>query len=152
MTVIVAGTFGPLHDGHRRLFEAALRRADDRVIVGLTSDAFAAADRDRPVPPYEDRRRTVADAFERLDRWGRTVEITEIDDEYDVAAEDPTIDAIVVSTETEDRVAEINRLRAERGLDPLVAIVVPLLAAEDGERISSTRIGRGEIDEHGDLA
>ena len=45
----------------------------------------------------------------------------------------------------------INELREQRDHDPLEIEVVDHLPAEDGDRISSTRIIKGEIDEHGNL-
>jgi len=45
----------------------------------------------------------------------------------------------------------INEIRRERGHDPLEIEVVSHVHADDGDIISSTRIVRGEIDEHGTL-
>ncbi|WP_101294734.1 phosphopantetheine adenylyltransferase [Halegenticoccus soli] len=153
MRVVVAGTFGPLHDGHRALFERALERGDEGVVVGLTSDELAVETRHepRPIPRFEERRRRVEEALDALDEWGREVEIRQIDDEYGFADDDPSLDAIVVSPETDDEVEEINDRRTERGMEPLSAVVVPYVLAADGERISSTRIVKGEIDEHGNV-
>ena len=151
MRVVVAGTFGPVHDGHRALFEAALRHGDDGVVVGLTSDDLAVETRSepRPVPPFDERRSTVVAELEALDDWGRAVEIQCLDTKHGIATDDPSLDAIVVSTETADAVPAINRKRRDNGLHPLTAIVVPMVRAIDGERISSTRMVHGEIDEHG---
>ena len=151
MRVAVAGTFGPLHDGHRGLLRAALEVGDDGVVVAITSDEFARESRDRRVPPHAERREAVEEAVSNLDRWDRDVEYRTLDDEYGFADDDPALDALVVSPETDEEVAEINRIRRERGMDPLETIVVPYALAEDGRRISSTRIVRGEIDEHGNL-
>ena len=153
MRVAVAGTFGPLHDGHRALFERALDAGDDGVVVAVTSDDLARRTRHepRPVPPLEERVASVRAAVDDLDRWGRDVEIRTLRHRYDVAGTDPTIDALVVSPETEAEVVEVNRRRRGRGYAPVEPLVVPFVRAEDGERISSTRIVRGEIDEHGDL-
>ena len=149
MRVAVAGTFGPVHDGHRALFETALEHGDDGVVVALTSDAFARGKRDRPVPDFADRRERVRAELDRLDEWGRDVEIRELHDQHGIASTDPALDALVVSTETVDELAAINDQRRDRGLDPLYGVVVPMVRAADGERISSTRVVRGEIDEHG---
>lgn len=152
MRVVVAGTFGPIHDGHRTLFEAALRRGDEGVVIALTSDELADETRTepRPVPPFEARRRAVEREVAAIDEWGRTVEIRRLETEHGIAADDPSLDAIVVSTETADAVPAINRERRDNGLAPLAAIVVPMVRASDGERISSTRVVKGEIDPHGD--
>jgi pantetheine-phosphate adenylyltransferase len=136
------------------MFEAALERGDEGVVVGLATDRFAVESRrpdPRPIPPFEERRAAVEDLLADLDRWDPDVEIRAFDDEYGFADDDPTLDALVVSPETDDLVADINARREERGMDPLEPVVVEHVLAADGDPISSTRIVRGEIDEHGRL-
>ncbi len=151
MRVAVAGTFGPIHDGHRALFRKALERGDEGVLVALTSDEFARGKRERPVPDFADRRERIREELEALDEWDREVEIRELRDEHGIASTDPSLDALVVSPETAHELADINDERARRGLDPMEGFVVPFVRAADGERISSTRLVAGEIDEHGGL-
>lgn len=151
MRVAVAGTFGPLHDGHRTLFEHALRFGDDGVAVALTSDDLAVETRHQPreIPSFDDRVDAVTDAVAEVDEWNRDVEIRVLASEYDIAEDDPAIDALVVSPETAPELEAINDRRRGRGLEPISGIVAPYVLADDGERISSTRIVEGEIDEHG---
>ena len=154
MRVATAGTFGPLHDGHRALFEEALERGDEGVVVGLSSDEFAAETRrpdPRPIPPHEERKQRVEATLDALDEWNRAIEIRTFTDEYGFTDDDPSLDALVVSPETDEEVAKINHRRTERGMDPLEPVVVPYEHAEDGKPISSTRIVEGTIDEHGHL-
>lgn len=154
MRVAVAGTFGPLHDGHRALLKEALNRGDEGVVVGLSSDEFATETRrpdPRPIPSYEERKQQVEAALDELDDWNRATEIRKFTDEYGFADDDPSLDALVVSPETDEEIADINHRRRTRGMEPLAPIVVPYTYAEDGKRISSTRIVKGEIDEHGNL-
>lgn len=153
MRVAVAGTFGPIHDGHRLLFEHALRFGDDGVIVGLTSDDLATETRHvpRPVPPYEDRERSVASELAAIDEWDRDVTIRKLTGPHEIVTDEPAIDALVVSPETAAELEAINDARREREFDPLTGIVAPYVLADDGERISSTRIVHGEIDEHGSV-
>jgi pantetheine-phosphate adenylyltransferase len=101
------------------------------------------------VPPFDRRRAALETAFGDLDEWGREVEIRRLTDEHGIVSDEPDIDALVVSPETAPELAAINDLRRENGFDPIEGIVAPYVLAEDGERISSTRIVRGEIDEHG---
>lgn len=147
--MVVAGTFGPIHDGHRALFREALRHGDEGVVVGLTSDDFATSTRERDVPAFERRSQAVRTALDEADEWGRDVEIRKIHDQFAIVEEDPSIDTIVVSTETSDAVPPINERRVARDLEPLEAIVVPIVTDSSGQRISSTRMVEGEVDEHG---
>ena len=151
MRVAVAGTFGPLHDGHRALFEHALRFGVDGVVVALTSDELAVETRHEPreIPAFDDRVRAVTDAVAELDEWNRDVELRTLESEYGIAEDEPSIDALVVSPETAPELEDVNDRRRDRGLEPISGIVAPYVLADDGERISSTRIVAGEIDEHG---
>ena len=151
MEVAFGGTFDPIHDGHRALFERAFERGD--VTVGLTSDELAPRTRseDRPIRPYEVRRDELAEELTTYaERYDRSFEIRKLKTPTGIATESD-FDALVVSPETKTGGKRINELRREQGRDPLELIVVDPVYAEDGELISSTRIVYGEIDEHGAL-
>jgi pantetheine-phosphate adenylyltransferase len=149
MRVGLAGTFGPLHDGHRRLLEHAICFGEDGVVIGITSDAMATESRSRTVPPVQERRQAVRSTIEALNEPARPVEIRTITDEYGSATTDPSLDALVLSPETVDALAEINDRRRANDRQPLTGIVAPYVVADDGERISSTRVVAGEIDPSG---
>jgi len=151
MKVALGGTFDPVHDGHRALFERAFELGD--VTVGLTTDDLAPKTRteNRYIRPYEQRKRDLAAELEGPpERHGREFEIRPLAEPTGIATE-PQFDALVVSPETETGGRRINEIRRERGLEPLDIEVVDHVIADDGEIISSTRIVRGEIDEHGNV-
>jgi pantetheine-phosphate adenylyltransferase len=151
MNVALGGTFDPVHDGHHALFERAFSLGD--VTVGLTDDELATETRhvERYVRPFEERAADLRAELEPLaEKYGRSFEIRPLSEPTGIAVE-PEFDALVVSPETVDGAERINDLREDRGLDDLAIEVVDHVPAEDGNRISSTRIVTGEIDRHGNL-
>ena len=151
MKVALGGTFDPVHDGHRQLFERAFELGD--VTVGLTSDELAPATRhvDRYVRPYDERARDLRAELEAFaSARDREFEVRTLEEPTGIATE-AQFDALVVSPETVDGGKRINEIRRERGHEPLELVVVPHVKAADGDIISSTRIVEGEIDEHGNL-
>ncbi len=150
MKVMVGGTFDPLHDGHKQLLARSfdLATSDGTVILGLTTDAFASA-KNHPVRPYNEREKNVATFIENqgyTTKW----QIEPLSDRYGSAL-DADFDAIVVSEETLPAATEINCLRHAAGLHKVDIHQITCVLAEDRRWISSTRIYRGEIDEHGHL-
>jgi len=151
MDVALGGTFDPVHDGHRALFDRAFELGD--VTVGLTSDDLAPRTRheDRPIRSYDRRREALAGELDDFAAdYDRSYEIRKLSEPTGIATE-PQFDVLVVSPETKTGGKRINEIRRERGREALRIEVVDHVYAEDGEIISSTRIVRGEIDDHGNL-
>ena len=61
------------------------------------------------------------------------------------------VQALVVSQETENKGKVLNEMRQERNLPLVEVIMVPMVLAQDGNRISTTRIRNSEIDSEGNM-
>jgi len=145
MRVCVGGTFEYLHAGHVALLSRAIELADE-LLIGVTSEQFALSSKGREVPFLP--RIKAVDVFVRMAGFSGPLSIVPLDDPFGPAAWG-AIDAIVVSRDTETTAHEINQARKEAGLDPLEIFVVPIVAADDGGPVSSTRIRKGSIDTDG---
>lgn len=144
--VCLGGTFDALHRGHRALIGEAFE-VGDRVFIGVTSDALAAARRTRPVRPFVAREAAVREwlAIRGLD--GRAV-VAAIDHPFG-RAHLAEFQAIVVSPETRATAVAVNEDRARRGLPPLEVVEVPAVLAFDGTPLSATRVAAGAVDAEG---
>ena len=147
---MVGGTFDPLHDGHKRLISRSFEIAGSSgsVTIGLTTDLFASR-KIHPVRPFNERRESL-EQFIRENRWRVSWSIEPLNDRFGPAL-DEEFDALVVSEETLPTARDINLLRRERGHPKVDIHQITCVLAEDGKWISSTRIYRGEIDDHGKL-
>jgi pantetheine-phosphate adenylyltransferase len=160
---ILGGTFTPLHNGHRALLHRAFQTASHdgdgagHVVVGLTSTELAGQTRSDPshaakLGSFRDRRAQLDAELESMaEAYTASYEIVQLRDAQGPAATRADLDVLVVSPEAkaQRRAHELNRQRREDGLRPLEVYTAPFVVAEDGTRISSTRIRNGEIDVHG---
>ena len=115
----------------------------------MTTDEFVKTMGKRhSVRRFEDR---VAGLRKELEErgWLERCEICELKDPYGPSVEDPELEALVTSPFTYHRAVEINEIRVRKGLRPLEVSVCPLVLADDGKPISSTRIALGEISPDG---
>lgn len=148
-TVAMGGTFDIIHKGHLALLDAAFLESS-HVIIGLTGDELAKAKGKRIFHTYDQRldslRRLIEKRFP-----GKSYMISKLENDFGPAAIEGDVDALIVSSETAHQVDALNEIRSEMGLDKVVAVVVPMVLAKDGTRISSTRIRNAEIDAEGNL-
>ncbi len=147
MRVAVGGTFDPLHDGHKALLmKAAKLSKEGQMVIGLTSDEMA-GNKNHEVDNYRSR---YDELMKFMHGLGVSPLIVMLDDPYGPTISDD-FDYLIVSPETLPVAEEINRIRTKKNLKLLKIVLVDYVLAEDGLPISSTRIRRGEIDNHGKL-
>ena len=150
-SVCMGGTFDPFHKGHEALLQKAIEISQE-VLIGLTTDKRAARNRpDSHISFYADRKDTLEDWLRSKDAH-HMVKIVPLEDNWGPAALGEEFDGILVSQETEMMANKLNQVRKENGAAPLEVIVVPMVDAYDGDRISSSRIRSGEIDYRGNKA
>lgn len=142
--VAVGGTFDKFHQGHRMLLEKAFQVAE-QVLIGVTSDEFGGQKGE--IEPCNIR---MANLNALLEGHHGYV-IARLEEHYGPTVEDESIEAIVVSPETEPTAREINQVRKKKGMKPLDIIQIGMVLAQDGKPISSTRIRKGEINPDGSL-
>ena len=151
--VILGGTFDLLHVGHRALLKKAFE-IGEKVYLGITSGEFVRSY--KTYTPYTSymtykERRGEIETYLRNRGWFDRVAIIPIDDRFGTTLTDETLEAIVVSPETELVATEINLLRAQKNWPALEVILVPWVLARDKAPIHSIRIRSGEIDRGGNL-
>jgi inosine/xanthosine triphosphatase len=145
----MGGTFDVLHRGHRALLDAAFSAGDEGVSIGVTTDAFANARRERTVRPYEQRVAGLS-AFLRERGYLARAEIRPIDTPVGFALE-PRFDAVDVTEETAATADVINAERARLRLPPLRVVTAPYVLGDDARPIKATRVREGEMDAEGRL-
>ena len=145
--VALGGTFDIIHAGHIALLEKGFS-ISKKVIIGLTSDELAEKKGKKLLNNFQIR----YSALELLVKEkfpNNTSEIAKLDDDFGPAVIEGDVNALVVSEETRSKGELLNKLRLEQNQSQVTIIVVPMILAKDGSRISTTRIRNSEIDAQG---
>ena len=148
--VAMGGTFDIVHRGHLTLLSNAFT-ISDKVIIGLTSDEFAAKKGKIPNNKYDKRLENLTTSISK-EFPNASFQISKLDDDFGPAVLEKEVEALVVSDETSDQGNVLNKLRSEKNLPPAQIITVPMFLAKDGTRVSTTRIKNSEIDSEGNLS
>lgn len=141
--VAVGGTFDRFHKGHEKLLNEAFNIGDN-VLIGVTSDEFGGKKGN-----IDHCSKRISRLEEFLQKFNSRYIVKKLEEPYGPTIYDSKIDAIVVSRETKPTADKINKIRQEKGMDPLEIFIIDWVMADDGNPISSTRIRNGEIDRNG---
>jgi pantetheine-phosphate adenylyltransferase len=146
-TIALGGTFDYIHKGHRKLFSKAFELGEN-VLIGVTTDEFVIelgkiVDNGFKIR-VEHLRDYLDESFDEKD-----FQIVPLKEFFGVQIFAYDVEAIVISPETLGRVEEFNKEREKMGFKELHTIVVEIVLANDGKKISSSRIRSGEIDQEG---
>lgn len=137
----MGGTFDHLHDGHKLLLKTALS-VSESIEIGLTSQYLLEKKQyTSKLEDYETRKKNIEDFLASFSDLKRT-NIVEIKNWGDMSgyAHDPEYEGLVLSQETYENAVKLNKEREEKGLKPLVLVVIPLIKDENNQKISSTSI------------
>jgi len=148
--VAMGGTFDIIHRGHLTLLSNAFA-ISDKVLIGLTSDEFAAKKGKITNNKYEKRLENLTTSISK-EFPNASLQISKLDDDFGPAVLEKEVEALVVSDETSNQGNVLNKLRSEKNLPPAQIITVPMFLAKDGTRVSTTRIKNSEIDSEGNLS
>jgi pantetheine-phosphate adenylyltransferase len=148
--VVVGGTFDEFHKGHKALLMKAFE-VGEHVQIGLCSENFVKRlSKPHMTAPYDQRLKELQ-VFLRQNGLDKRAEIVSIDDPFGVTLSDRSIEALVVSKETEPTASLINKKRREARLPPLQILTIDMIPSDNHVPISTTRIRCGEIDREGHM-
>jgi len=137
----LGGTFDHLHEGHKFLLRTALS-ISEKVEIGLTSQELLKNKQYySELESFEKRKENLIKflgSFSDLKRV-KIVEIKNWDD-MDKYAQDPSYEGLVVSQETYENALKLNENRENKGLNPLILMVIPMIKNKENERLNSTSI------------
>ena len=137
----MGGTFDHLHDGHKFLLRTALKISHN-IEIGLTSQNLLKNKKaTSKLEDYNTRERNLKNFLSSFTDLSR-VNIVEIKNWDDMAkySQDSDYEGLILSQETYSNAVKLNELREEKGLNPLVLIVIPLIKDKSNQKISSTAI------------
>ena len=147
--VALGGTFDIIHAGHIAILDKGFS-ISKKVIIGLTSDELVQKKGKKLLYDFQTRFSTLESLLK--DRFPNSVfEIAKLDNDFGPAVIEDNVNALVVSEETRNKGILLNKLRLDKDQSSVTIIVVPMVLAKDGTRISTTRIRNSEIDAKGNI-
>ncbi|KAI3635139.1 hypothetical protein MIR68_006705 [Amoeboaphelidium protococcarum] len=123
--VALGGTFDHLHAGHHILLSMACWLSDEQVTVGISDESMVSNKKYKQVlQSLGQRIQSVKDYLDIITSPHLSVRVLPIHDPYGPTVNAPSIDALVVSTETLAGGVKVNEKRAEAGYGPLTIFAV----------------------------
>jgi pantetheine-phosphate adenylyltransferase len=150
VTVALGGTFDIIHKGHVALLTEAFS-ISSHAIIGLTGDDLALKKNKKVINDYSKRFESLTNLIEKKFP-NSSYTISKLENDFGPAAIEGKVDALIVSEETSNKGEILNALRKKGNLSPVEVVIVPMVLAKDGSRISTTRIRNSEIDTQGNLS
>ena len=148
--VAMGGTFDIIHKGHIQLLSKAFS-ISSKVIIGLTSDDLAKRKGKNIQNPFQKRFKTLEQTI-KTHFPNISYKISKLDNDFGPAVLEKEVQALVVSEETAYQGDVLNKLRLDKKLPLVKIVIVKMVMAKDGTRISTTRIKNSEIDSEGNLS
>ena len=149
-TVALGGTFDIIHKGHIALLTKAFS-ISSHAVIGLAGDDLALKKNKQVINDYSKRFESLNNIIEKKFP-NSSYTISRLENDFGPAAIEGKVDALIVSEETSNKGEILNTLRKKRNLPPVEIVMVPMVLAKDGSRISSSRIKNSEIDTEGNLS
>lgn len=146
--IAVAGTWDHFHVGHKKMIDVAFALGD-HVQIGITTNEFVAGKEfAESIESYAVRKKSVHD-YIASNKWQNRASLFQLADIYGPAIYDPALEAIVVTRKTYKNARLVQKMRLKNGLPRIAIRMVSFVKSTDGKIISSERIRKGEIDQHG---
>lgn len=150
LVVATGGTFDIIHRGHLELLRESFS-ISTQVIIGLSSDELLEKKGKKFLNNYSTRLKNLTKVIEQTFP-NKSYEISKLENDFGPAILEGKVNALVTSEETSYQGQILNKLRKEKNLPEVEIIIVPMVLAKDGKRISTTRIKNFEIDHEGNLS
>ncbi|KAI8148273.1 hypothetical protein BJV82DRAFT_642465 [Fennellomyces sp. T-0311] len=142
--VAVGGTFDHIHAGHKILLTMTALLASKSIVVGVTDDSMLKSKKHREYIASTQER--IANVIEFLGtvRRGLVYDVVPISDPFGPTITDPSIQALVVSLETEKGGEAVNRERLLRDFPKLELRMIDVISS-DNASVSGQDLGALKI-------
>ena len=135
--VVLGGTFDRIHAGHKILLTTSLLRCRNRITVGITEGDNLMKKKilRELIQPCQKRIELVTEFLQDVDPSLKEYRVIPIHDPFGPSIEDPSLNLIVGSQETEKGCQKVNEERNTRGLSQLDIHVIDIIDDKAAEKI-----------------